>query len=126
MSLGDSDGWHNVPTDREYHYFYQNHSVCGLFKTIPEFAHHDNDPTKHCSTCEKKVNKLLAVAASMGGKKLTPKEMEDIIDTLDSITLNSSENAKVKTKEQTIVVVGHNNGKQTIIDNKKKKFLRVF
>lgn len=118
--LGTEDGWYHIPEDEEQHYFYQNVALCTKYKDLPNESHHDNDPRIHCKTCEQKVNKLLAVASSLVGKKLSHKDMIEIINILDTIDLKKGNQGKVKYPENAVAVIGHADGKKTTIEVGKK------
>ena len=112
--MGTDDGWYHI-SDTEQHYFFQGHSLCKEFETVPIGAHHDNDPKLHCKVCEQQVNKLLAVADSIVGKKLTTKEIIKLLELLDTIDLKKGSSAKVKTGESCVAVIRHENNKVTTV-----------
>lgn len=125
MLLGDNDGWHQVKDQQ--HYFYTGCALCLIHKKIPKDAIRDNDEKLHCKTCEQKVNKMLAVAESIVGKKLSPKEILKLIEVLDSIKIGRGLVEKTRTLEGGCAVIGHADGTKSITHfgvNLKKEILK--
>lgn len=119
--LRPDDGWYAVKEDPQQHYFFHGISLCSKYKTIPKDAHHDNNPLVHCKPCEQKINKLLALASSIVGKKITPRDMFLLIENLDKIKLNKGLTAKEKVGEGvTAIVQSQKTGKKKTYDNKPK------
>lgn len=110
--LGDNDGWHFVPNNENQHYFYREHSLCGLFNEKPEGSHHDNDPKLHCEKCTQTQRKLMQVAQSIAGKKMSAKEVLDLITNLDKIINSKGLIDKVKTPENVVAVITKQNGEK--------------
>lgn len=118
----NDDGWHYVKDHPQQHYFFKNHSLCGLYKTKPEGAHHDNDPLKHCQKCRQTVNKLMSVASSIAGKELSPRQVFNLIEALDKIHLTKGLMKKVVTPENVVAVIRSSTGeKQTLESGRKDK-----
>ena len=123
--LSEEDGWYDGLGHPQQHYFFKNHSLCGLFSTLPKGAHHDNDPLKHCEKCTKTVNKLLSVASAIVGKKLSPNQVMNLIEALESMKLNKGTVAKEIFPEGTVAVIGHSDGTKTTLEVEPKKYTKT-
>jgi hypothetical protein len=119
--LGENDGWHFVPGSDKQHYFYREYTLCGL--AITDGSHHDNDPTLHCDKCTQTLRKLMLVASSIAGKKLSPEEVLNLIANLDKIINSQGMVDKVRTPENVIAVIGKPDGKTKTMESgyKRKK-----
>jgi hypothetical protein len=114
------DGWFEVPSHPQQHYFFKHHSLCGLFKEIPSDAHHDNVPLRHCTKCKQTLNKLMAVASSITGKKLSPRQVFNLIEALDKINLTKGLSKKVVTPENVVAVLRGPTGETETIEAGRK------
>ena len=94
--LNEVDGWYEIADHPQQHFFFKEHSLCGMYATIPETAHHDNVPLKHCNTCTNILRKLISVSSMIAGKKLNAGQVMRLIDALEHIKLNKgfAENQK--------------------------------
>jgi len=119
--LQDEDGWHVVLTHPQQHYFWKGVSLCTLFKSIPEGSYHDNNPLIHCSKCEQKVNRLMAVASSLPNRKLTMAEIFGLMENLEKVNWNKGTSTKVRTGENVTAVITHESGDKETVQNKKVK-----
>jgi hypothetical protein len=115
-SLKDDDGWYECPDVPQQHDFWQSVSLCRDFESIPPNAHHDNVPLRHCERCEQKVNRLMAVASSLPQRKLTMKELMNLMEQLGRIDWNKGSKVKVETPEHVCALIGHADNTTTFLE----------
>lgn len=125
--LNEVDGWYEIIDHPQQHFFFKEHSLCGKYATIPETAHHDNVPLKHCDNCTKILRKLISVSSMIAGKKLDAGQVMRLIDALEHIKLNKgmAENQKFPESVCAVVTSQKTNKKLVIqTDNKSDKLIK--
>ncbi len=118
--LNEVDGWYEIIDHPQQHFFFKEHSLCGMYATIPETAHHDNVPLKHCNTCTNILRKLISVSSMIAGKKLNAGQVMRLIDALEHIKLNKGM-AENQQHGETVcaVVTSQKTGNKTVIESVK-------
>ena len=103
--LSREDGWYEIPKAPQQHYFFKTHSLCGKYEKVPMGGHHDNVPLRHCQKCTQTLRKLLGVASAIAGKKMSPRQVFNLIETLEKIDLSKGVGAKEVYPEAVVAVV---------------------
>ena len=125
--LNEVDGWYVTKDHPQQHFFFKQHSLCGKYTTIPENAHHDNNPLIHCDNCTKILRKLISVSSMIAGKKLDAGQVMRLIDALEHIKLNKGMAENQKFPESVCAVVtSQKTGNKLVIetDSKSDKLIK--
>jgi len=117
LLFGTEDGWHYVPDHPQLHYFFQGSSLCRLYETKPEGAHHKNVQLLHCSKCIQQLRKSLQIQKHIEGKQFSAQQVFVLLEIIERVKLNKGITDKEKTPEHTVVVLGHKDGTKTTIEN---------
>ena len=103
--LTEDDGWYEILDHPQQHFFFKFHSLCGAYTDIPEDAHHDNVPLRHCQKCTQILRKLIQVSSTIAGKKLSASQVMKLIDALELIKLNKGLGENQSFPESVVAVV---------------------
>jgi len=127
--LNEVDGWYEIKDHPQQHFFFKEHSLCGLYQTIPEKSHHDNIPLKHCDTCTKILRKLMSVSSMIAGKDLNAGQVMRLLDALEKIKLNKGMAENQKHGENVCAVVtsqktGNKQVIESVKDSKSDKLIK--
>jgi hypothetical protein len=115
--LNEVDGWYETYDHPQQHFFFKQHSLCGMYATIPEKAHHDNVPLRHCMNCTSVLRKLISVSSMIAGKKLSAGQVMKLLDALEKIKLNKGL-AENQTSGETVcaLVTSQKTGNTVVIE----------
>jgi hypothetical protein len=125
--LNEVDGWYETYDHPQQHFFFKEHSLCGMYTTIPEKAHHDNVPLRHCMNCTKILRKLISVSSMIAGKKLNAGQVMRLLDALEKIKLNKGLAENQQHGESVCALVTSQKTNKTLViktDNKSDKLIK--